>query len=208
MLACCSDCVDNRAFSQPTRDRFQIRCFLWLGPASWGLFSIGDAALRLGRRRSADPDWFGSDCRLLGPLRRRRGGCRQLPAAEQRDRHGSARYYQFQLGGAAGRLPAGERHQYQRTDGGQVFDGTNTRLRFGIAQCLEVLADVPTYFDALSGHADTGLTNITPAIKWQISPVLEKIDLSATFGVALPTGTKAITRPGVQPTCSFRGHGN
>jgi hypothetical protein len=24
-------------------------------------------------------------------------------------------------------------------DGGQVFDGTNTRLRFGMAQCLEVL---------------------------------------------------------------------
>ena len=33
-------------------------------------------------------------------------------------------------------------------DGGQVLDGTSTRLRLGIAQCLEVLADVPTYFDA------------------------------------------------------------
>src|SRR5580700_6839531 len=48
-------------------------------------------------------------------------------------------------------------------EGGQVFDGTNTRLRLGIAPCLEVLADVPTYFDALSGHADTGFTNVTPA---------------------------------------------
>jgi hypothetical protein len=68
-------------------------------------------------------------------------------------------------------------------NGGQVFDGTNTRLRFGVAQCLEVLVDVPTYsyFDALSGHAD-----VTPAIKWQISPVPGKIDLSATLGAGLP----------------------
>jgi len=67
-------------------------------------------------------------------------------------------------------------------DGGQVFDGTNTRLRLGIAQCLEVLMDVPTYFDAISGRADSGFTNVTPAIKWQISPLPGKIDLSATFG--------------------------
>src|SRR5271163_4331056 len=32
-------------------------------------------------------------------------------------------------------------------DGGQIFDGTNTRLRFGVAQCFEVLVDIPTYFD-------------------------------------------------------------
>jgi outer membrane putative beta-barrel porin/alpha-amylase len=88
-------------------------------------------------------------------------------------------------------------------EGGQVFDGTNTRLRFGIAQCLEVLVDVPTYFDALSGHADTGFTNVTPAIKWQISPVPGKIDLSATLGAGLPTGTKAVAGPGVQPYLQF-----
>jgi hypothetical protein len=84
-------------------------------------------------------------------------------------------------------------------NGGQVFNGTDTRLRFGVAQCLEVLVDVPTYFDALSGHADTGFSNVTPAIKWQISPVPGKIDLSTTLGAALPTGIKAIAGPGVQP---------
>src|SRR5271163_4163835 len=31
-----------------------------------------------------------------------------------------------------------------RRDGGQVVDGTNTRLRFGIAHCLEVLVSFPT----------------------------------------------------------------
>jgi hypothetical protein len=88
-------------------------------------------------------------------------------------------------------------------DGGQVLDGTNTRLRLGIVPCLEILADVPTYFDALSGRADSGFTNVTPAIKWQISPVPGKIDLSATLGAGLPTGSKAIAGPGVQPYLQF-----
>jgi hypothetical protein len=42
-----------------------------------------------------------------------------------------------------------------------------------------------------------------PAIKWQISPLPGKIDLSATFGAGLPTGTKAIAGPGVQPYVQF-----
>src|SRR5271163_3212378 len=88
-------------------------------------------------------------------------------------------------------------------DGGQVFDGTNTRLRLGIAQCLEVLVDVPTYFDAPSARADSCFTNVTPAIKWQIGPMPGKIDLSATFGAGLPSGTKAIAGPGVQPYVQF-----
>jgi len=88
-------------------------------------------------------------------------------------------------------------------DGGQALDGTNSRLRFGIAPCLEVLVDVPTYFDALSGRTDSGFTNVTPAIKWQISPLPGKVDLSATFGAGLPTGTKAIAGPGVQPYLQF-----
>jgi Putative MetA-pathway of phenol degradation len=89
-------------------------------------------------------------------------------------------------------------------DGGQVLDGTNTRLRLGIAPCLEVLVDVPAYFDALSGRADTGFTNVTPAIKWQISPLPGKVDLSATFGAGLPTGTKAIAGPGVHRSGTAR----
>ena len=31
-------------------------------------------------------------------------------------------------------------------DGGRTIDGTNSRLRLGIAPCLEVLVDLPTYF--------------------------------------------------------------
>jgi hypothetical protein len=88
-------------------------------------------------------------------------------------------------------------------DGGQVWDGTNTRLRLGIAQCFEVLVDLPDFFDALSGRGDTGFTNVTPALKWQISPLPEKVDLSATMGVGLPTGTRAIVEQGAQPYVQF-----
>jgi hypothetical protein len=62
---------------------------------------------------------------------------------------------------------------------------------------LEVLVDLPTYFAAVSGPLNSGSTNVIPAIKWQISPVPGKIDLSATLGAGLPTGNKAIAGPGV-----------
>ena len=92
---------------------------------------------------------------------------------------------------------------FSQRDGGHVFDGTNSRLRWGIAPCLELLVDIPTYFAAVTGPVNSGFTNVTPAIKWQISPVPGKIDLSAVVGVGLPTGTKAIAGPGVQPYVQF-----
>jgi hypothetical protein len=90
----------------------------------------------------------------------------------------------------------------QRGDG-QVFDGTNSRLRWGIAPCLEILVDIPTDFVPVTGQPRSGFTNTAPAIKWQISPLPERFDVSATFGAGLPTGTKRITGPGVQPYIQF-----
>lgn len=83
------------------------------------------------------------------------------------------------------------------------FDGTNSRLRWGIAPCLEFLIDLPTYFAAVRNPLNSGFTNVAPAVKWQISPVPGKIDLSATLGAGLPTGNKAIAGPGVQPYVQF-----
>ena len=88
-------------------------------------------------------------------------------------------------------------------NGATILDGTSSRLRLGVAPCLEVLVDVPTYFAVLSGEADSGATNVTPAIKWQISPVPGKIDLSVVVGAGLPTGTPSIAGPGVQPYLQF-----
>lgn len=88
-------------------------------------------------------------------------------------------------------------------DGATLLDATNTRLRLGVAHCLEVLVDVPTYFAVLGGEANSGWTNVTPAIKWQISPLPGKIDLSVVAGAGLPSGTRSIAGSGVQPYLQF-----
>jgi Putative MetA-pathway of phenol degradation len=117
-------------------------------------------------------------------------------------------------------------------DGAYLLDGTNTRLRLGVAPCLEVLADLPNYFSTLGrwtgpgypgiapalrsvladppiylathrGGTDFGFADVIPAIKWQISPDAGKFDLSATAGLGLPTGAKRIAGPGFQPYIQF-----
>jgi len=88
-------------------------------------------------------------------------------------------------------------------NGATVFDGTNSRLRLGVAHCLEVLVDVPDYFAVLGGEGNSGATDVTPAIKWQVSPVPGKVDLSIVAGAALPTGTPSIAGRGTQPYLQF-----
>jgi hypothetical protein len=85
----------------------------------------------------------------------------------------------------------------------RTLDGTNSRLRAGIAPCVELLVDLPTYFSVLSGPADWGFSNVSPALKWQISPAPGKFDLSATAGLGLPTGARRIAGPGPQPYLQF-----
>ena len=92
---------------------------------------------------------------------------------------------------------------FSQRGGSHEFDGTESRLRWGVVPCLEVLVDLPTYFAAARGSLNSGFTNVIPAIKWQISPVPGKIDLSTTFGAGLPTGSKAIAGPGLQPYLQF-----
>jgi hypothetical protein len=83
--------------------------------------------------------------------------------------------------------------------GDRFLDGTNTRLRAGVANCLEFLVDVPTYVANVGGPGNSGFSDVTPALKWQISPLPGKVDLSAVLGVALPTGSVRIAGPGAQP---------
>ncbi len=84
-------------------------------------------------------------------------------------------------------------------DGRQSVDGANSRWRLGIAPCLEVLVDLPTYFANVHGAGVSGFTDVSPAIKWQISPLPGKIDVSVVTGVALPIGSVAIAGRGAQP---------
>ncbi|OKO69912.1 transporter [Bradyrhizobium sp. AS23.2] len=90
-----------------------------------------------------------------------------------------------------------------RQSAGKGFDGSNSRLRFGIAPCLEVLVDVPGYVGRLTGAIDTGFTNVSPAVKWQVSGLPEPANLSVVFGVGLPTGTAAVAGDGFQPYLQF-----
>jgi len=92
---------------------------------------------------------------------------------------------------------------FSARDRDRFVDGTNTRLRAGIANCLEFLVDLPTYLASVHGPGNSGLSDVTPALKWQISPVPGKVDLSAVFGVALPTGSVRIVGPGAQPYLQF-----
>jgi hypothetical protein len=87
--------------------------------------------------------------------------------------------------------------------GATTIDGTNTRLRFGVADCLEFLVDLPTYFATLRGSGKSGFSDVAPAVKWQISPVPGTVDLSAVVGAALPTGTTGVAGAGLQPYVQF-----
>lgn len=84
-------------------------------------------------------------------------------------------------------------------DGGRIVDGTNTRLRLGVAPCLELLVDLPNYVTNIHGAGSSGFSDLSPAIKWQVSPVPGTIDLSLVAGVALPTGATDIAGRGAQP---------
>jgi hypothetical protein len=84
-------------------------------------------------------------------------------------------------------------------NGSQIIDGTNTRWRLGIVSCLELLVDLPTYSTPVRGLGSSGFSDVSPAIKWQVSPIPGKVDASVVFGVGLPTGTIDIAGHGAQP---------
>src|SRR6201996_5759510 len=83
------------------------------------------------------------------------------------------------------------------------LDGSNSRLRLGVAPCLELLVDLPNYTWGFKGAADSGFSNVAPAIKYQFGALPEAWNLSVTAGAGLPIGTTRITGPGVQPYLQF-----
>ena len=85
----------------------------------------------------------------------------------------------------------------------KTFDGTNSRLRLGIAPCLEILVDLPNYMGRAKGDAESGFSNAAPAVKWQFSSLPPAWNLSITGGVGLPTGNSRIAGPGIQPYLQF-----
>lgn len=88
---------------------------------------------------------------------------------------------------------------FSARDGGRFVDGTATRWRLGIAPCLELLVDLPSYVANIQAPGNSGFSNVAPAIKWQVSPIPGKFDLSLVVGAALPTGAVDIAGRGPQP---------
>jgi hypothetical protein len=83
------------------------------------------------------------------------------------------------------------------------IDGTNTRIRLGVARCIELLADLPDYFRSVHGVAPTGFSDLTPAVKAQFGPLPGGVVLSATAGLGLPTGASRISGHGYNPYVQF-----
>src|SRR5260370_36482896 len=69
-----------------------------------------------------------------------------------------------------------------RRAGADVFDGTNSRWRLGIAPCFEVLIDLPNYVGTFRGAGASGFGDVSPAFTWPFSAVPGKVDVSMTIG--------------------------
>jgi hypothetical protein len=100
---------------------------------------------------------------------------------------------------------------FSARDGGRTINGTNTRWPLGVAPCLELLLDLPTYFANVRGPGSSGFSNVAPARKWQVSPIPGKIGLSLVFGgSAAPAATRSILNStvcsGVQAPVGFSVH--
>ena len=87
----------------------------------------------------------------------------------------------------------------QRSD---VISGTETRVRLGVAQCTELLADVPTYFYSLNGRASSGFSDLVVSVKRELL-VPYGFRLSATAGLGFPTGASKISSHGYDPYIQF-----
>jgi hypothetical protein len=85
--------------------------------------------------------------------------------------------------------------------GSNAMDGTNSRLRFGVAPCIEFLIDVPDYFASLNGPSSSGFSNVIVSFKRQLA-VPFGFNLSAAGGMGFPSGSN-IPRPGYQPYIQF-----
>jgi Putative MetA-pathway of phenol degradation len=84
-----------------------------------------------------------------------------------------------------------------------LLDGSETRLRLGVARCSEVALDVPNFFYSASGRAPSGFSNLGLSIKRQFAPIPAGFTLSATAGLIFPTGANRISGPGYSPYLQF-----
>jgi hypothetical protein len=88
--------------------------------------------------------------------------------------------------------------------GSKALDGTNTRLRLGIAPCTEFLIDVPNYFFSINGPEGSGFADLVVSFKRQlpVPSVSNCRPLAASAFQAVQAGSRAM---GMNLTYSFHG---
>jgi Putative MetA-pathway of phenol degradation len=137
--------------------------------------------------------------------------CRRLPAARGADDCPSAadeiatdrpNVSNSSLVVSLGSLQAENGVDWTVRHGSNALDGTNTRLRLGVDYCTEFLIDIPNYFAPVNGPQPSGFSNLVVSFKRQL-PVPLGLDLSATAGLGLPSGSKKISGSGYQPYIQF-----
>jgi hypothetical protein len=84
-----------------------------------------------------------------------------------------------------------------------LLDGSETRLRLGVARCSEVVLDVPNFFYSASGPAPSGFSDVGLSVKRQFAPLPAGFTLAVTAGLFLPTGAKRISGRGYGPYLQF-----
>ena len=92
---------------------------------------------------------------------------------------------------------------YTARKGSDVLDGSETRLRLGVAHCTELTLDVPTYFYAPNGPAASGFGDVKLGVKRQLPRLPGDFTLSATAGLLFPTGANNVAGPGYNPFLQF-----
>jgi hypothetical protein len=101
--------------------------------------------------------------------------------------------------GPAGSLQIEDGINWTVHPGQDTLDGPNTRLRFGLGDCTEMLVDLPDYTGGVSGHGPSGFSDIAPAIKHELLGLPTGLNASVTAGLAFPAGATAISGNGFNP---------
>lgn len=92
---------------------------------------------------------------------------------------------------------------YNARKGSDVIDGSETRLRLGVAHCTELTLDVPDYFYAPDGAAASGFSDVKLGVKRQLPQLPGDFTLSAIGGLSFPTGANKVAGPGYNPFIQF-----
>lgn len=91
------------------------------------------------------------------------------------------------------------------SQGQQTFDGPETWLRFGVASKTELRLIVPDYFGqvATGSAISSGFGDLTMGVKQQLGPAPGGFDVSLVVSLSLPTGARAISSHGYDPSAQL-----